>query len=165
MSYLASPTFYLAVSFVAFLSILYRYSWRPLIGFLDAYIAKVKSNLQQAEAQKQEAHQAFEEETKLCEQLDEHVEAILKGAQQQCDLLRHNIKAEIEAEALEQTARLKLTTEKMKQDFLYQLNDQIADQIINKVHQWAKTHLQPEIQTASQKKAIDLLQKLKPFDS
>ena len=103
---LASPTFYLTISFIAFLGVLYRYAWRPLIGFLDAHIAKVKDGIQQADNQKIQALQDLKQETKFYEQIDEHIQTILDQAQQQCDLLRHNIKAEIEAEALEQAARL-----------------------------------------------------------
>ena len=161
---LASPTFYLTISFIAFLGVLYRYAWRPLTGFLDAHIAKVKDSIQQADNQKIQALQDLKQETKFYEHLDEHIQTILDQAQQQCDLLRHNIKAESEAEALEQAARLKLMSEKMKQDFLYQLSDQVADQIIDKIHQWTETHLQPETQASSQKKAIELLQQLKPFE-
>lgn len=161
---LASPAFYLTVSFIAFLGLLYRYAWRPLIRVLEAHIADVKNTLQQADAEKKKALHALEEEQKCYERLDEHIQTILDDAHRQCDLLRHNIKIEIEAESLEQLERLKVKTEKMKQDFLYQLRDHLSDQIIEKIYQWTQTHLQPELQASSQKKAIELLQQVKPFD-
>ncbi|RZI46152.1 ATP synthase F0 subunit B [Candidatus Finniella inopinata] len=161
---IASPYFYLTISFVAFLGVLYRYAWRPLVGMLDAHIAKVRDTLQQVDNQKIQALQDFEQEAKLYEQVDQHVQEILQEARDQCDVLRHSIKAEIEKETLEQQARLKLLTAKMREDFLCQLSDQIALQIIEKTHQWADTHLNAEVQISSQKKAIELLSKLKPFD-
>jgi F0F1-type ATP synthase membrane subunit b/b' len=161
MALLESSSFYLTLSFLGFVVLIYHYAYQPFINFLDAYIAKINQTLKQAEEQKEAVRSIFQEESLKLQKVDQEVANILTAAEQQCEILRHNIKAEILAETTEQEHRLKTIVERMNHDFIYQLNDQISDKIINSVKEWIDNHSTDEIQELSQKRSISLLDTLK----
>ncbi len=163
MNLLESSSFYLTLSFLGFLVLIYRYAHQPFINFLDTYIAKVKQTLAQAEEKKESVSEALQQESMNLQKLDQEIANILKAAEQQCENLRHNIKAEILAETEAQEHRLKIMIEKMNHNFTCQLNDQISEKLINSLKEWAANQSSEEIHELSQKRSISLLETLNPL--
>jgi F0F1-type ATP synthase membrane subunit b/b' len=161
MSLLISPTLYFILSFLGFVAVVYRYSYKPLTDFIDAYIAKTRQTIEQAEHQKNEMQQALQRANEKWKRTDQEIEAILESAQKQCETLRHNIQAEILAVTTDQEYHLQMMITKMRQDFIYQLNDQIADKLIKSLKEWMDAHQNTEIQSASCKQAVTMLEQVK----
>lgn len=161
MSLFESSTFYLCLSFLGFIGLIFRYAYRPFIQFLDAYIIKVKQSLHQAEEKKEKAEQLLHQENLKLLAVEHEIAELLKAAEQQCQTLRNNIQAEILAETKAQEHRLKILMNKMNHDFVCQLNDQVSEKILQAVKEWVGNHQTDILQEKSQQQAISLLQNLK----
>jgi len=98
---LQDPMFFYSIAFVIFLALAYRYTRKPLLGWLDAEIAKIRDEVERSKQLRAEA------ETELAEYKARHAaalaeaEAIVDYAQKEAQRL----KAQSEADLKDMVAR------------------------------------------------------------
>ncbi len=157
---LTSSSFYLIISFLGFLGLLYRYAYSPFIKFLDDHRKKIKKNLDEAWHRHEALKADLESEMEQAASLDQQVMQILEKARHQSELLRQNIQAEVFSETVEQENKAQLIIDKMQHDFIYQLRDEISDRITLHLQNWIKENGQEEVHAHFREYSLQLLKAL-----
>lgn len=87
--------FLAAISFLIFAFLIRNAFKRNIIGALDDRIAKIKSNLLEAETLKIDAKALLDKQTILKDQIDHEIDSILKHAHNQIEIMKENSKKDI----------------------------------------------------------------------
>jgi len=90
------PTFWVAVSFVLFLALLYWKGWRPIVAGLDKRAEEIKRKLDEAQALREEAQAAKADYQRRQRDALQEAEAILEHAKTESVRLREEAEAKLE---------------------------------------------------------------------
>lgn len=94
---LNDSTFWLAVSFVIFVALVWQFGRKAIAGALDSYAAKVKADLEEAASLRAEAVRFLEETEAKHAGAVREAEAIITKAKEQAAIIETQANKEIEA--------------------------------------------------------------------
>ena len=89
------PMFFYGIAFVIFLMLAYRYGKKPLLGFLDAEILKIREELEQARKLRVDAETMLQEYKKKQVEALSNAEAIVKHARDEAARLKSTAEADL----------------------------------------------------------------------
>jgi F0F1-type ATP synthase membrane subunit b/b' len=158
---LKDPNFYILLSFMAFLGLLFKYGYRRFCDFLDSRIKVISSELQNSNAAKEFALAQLSEETKALIEAQEEEEMIINKARSQAEILIRNIRQEINDEIKNLQRQHEFQIKKMERLFEVELHELIADHITQALITWMRENNTPGVHHQINSKAIQMLSKIK----
>lgn len=96
-SFLSSTTLWYAVAFFAFFGVMFRWARKPILGALDAEIAKVKGELERARKMRAEAEASLSEYRAKQREAMAEAEAMVSHAKEEAERLRVQAEADLKA--------------------------------------------------------------------
>jgi F-type H+-transporting ATPase subunit b len=101
------------VTFLALVTLLARYAWRPLLQALDRRQAQIKQSLDDAQQAKQELERLQQESAQIIRQARVEAESIVANSRAYAEKLKDEIKAKARADAdvIVQNAERQIQTE------------------------------------------------------
>jgi F0F1-type ATP synthase membrane subunit b/b' len=153
--------FYIILSFVGFLILLFKFGYKQISNFLDERIKAIKTELQDSNAAKEFALVQLGEETKALIAVEEEEDRIINDARQKAEMLIHNIKQEISDEIKNRQRECDLQIEKMGSLFEIELRELVADHIIQALIVWMHEHESVRVHHQINNKAIQMLSQIK----
>ena len=115
------------VAFAIIWFVLAKYAWPAIVGMLDKRAAKIKDDLDSAEAAKIEAQQSLEESKKQLADARRESAAILDEARRAGEQVKADITAQAQAQADEMVAKAKKSIEKERVAAIADLQRSVAD--------------------------------------
>ncbi|MBY0281144.1 MAG: hypothetical protein K2W94_03195 [Alphaproteobacteria bacterium] len=158
---LKDPNFYIVLSFVGFLALLFKFGKRQLLNFLDDRIKIISAELQDANASKEFALVQLNEETKALIAVEEEEEKIINNARAQAEILIRNIKQEINDEIKNKQRQYNFQIKEMESFFEAELRELVIDHVNQTLVVWMRDHNSAEIHHQINSKAIQLLSQIK----
>lgn len=153
--------FYIVISFLGFVALLYIYGRKWLLAFLDSRIKTITEELQEANATKEMALAQLNAETKVLIMIEQEEERILSDAQKQAETLIRNIRQEISEEVTALQRECELEMKKIKDKFEYEVKDQITDLLSQALITWMREQDSTKIRQAANAHAVSLLGQVK----
>lgn len=158
---LKDSNFYIVLSFIGFLILLFKYGYKQLCSFLDNKIKAISAELQDANTSKEFALAQLGEETKILISIEEEEEKIINNARTQAEILIRNIKQEINDEIKNLQRYHDFQIKKMKTAFEMELRELVADHIAQALIVWMRENNSPDIHHQINNKAIEMLSHIK----
>lgn len=115
------------IAFLILWAVLAKFAWPAFTGMLDKREAKIKDDLDSAEAAKIEAQQSLEEYKQQLADARREAAGILDEARRAGEQVKADITAEAQAQADEMLAKAKKTIEKEKVAAIADLQGSVAD--------------------------------------
>ncbi|MBY0462505.1 MAG: hypothetical protein K2Q34_04925 [Alphaproteobacteria bacterium] len=153
--------FYIVLSFVGFLILLFKFGYRQLSNFLDDRIKVISAELQDANASKEFALAQLGEETKALITVEEEEEKIINNARTQAEILIRNIKQEINDEIKNRQRQYDFQIKKMENLFEIELRELVADHIAQALVVWMREHDSTTVHHQINRKATQMLSQIK----
>jgi len=136
-SLLTNTLFWYAVSVAIFVGLFIWKGWKPLLGWLDSEIAKVREELDQAKKLHAEAEKTLNEYKSKQEEAQKEATAIIEKAKEDANRLRENAKHEVETE-LKRHEELAITRIKLAQeDAREEVRQFIIEEVMREVREKA----------------------------
>jgi F-type H+-transporting ATPase subunit b len=133
MAFLHDPTFAVLVAFIIFIGLLFKPAKKALTGSLDAKIAKIKSEVDEAQELREEAQATLAAYQRQQRDAIEEVEALLSRAQSEADA--HKAEAEraleITLKRQEQQAQEKIA--QAEANALREIRDQVGKSLFGRI--------------------------------
>lgn len=159
---LKDSNFYIVLSFIGFLALLFKYSYKQLCDFLDDRIKVISAELQDANITKEFALAQLGEETKALITIEEEEEKIINNARIQAEMLIRNIKQEISDEIKSLQRHHDFQVKKMKKAFEMELQELTADHVTQALIAWMRENNSADVHHQINHKAIEMLSQIKP---
>lgn len=104
------------VFFTILMVLLKKFAWGPLMGVMDQRAQLIATEIEQAEASRQESAKLLEEQRVLLKEARESAQSIVESAKKQGDTQREELimAARAEANRMKESATLEIATEKEK---------------------------------------------------
>ncbi|WP_369824339.1 F0F1 ATP synthase subunit B [Sporosarcina sp. P3] len=104
------------VFFTILMVLLKKFAWGPLMGVMDQRAKLIATEIEQAEASRQESAKLLEEQRALLKEARENAQSIVESAKKQGDTQREELimAARAEANRMKESATLEIATEKEK---------------------------------------------------
>ncbi|PIC80212.1 ATP synthase F0 subunit B [Sporosarcina sp. P18a] len=104
------------VFFTILMVLLKKFAWGPLMGVMDQRAQLIATEIEQAEASRQESAKLLEEQRVLLKEARESAQSIVENAKKQGDTQREELimAARAEANRMKESATLEIATEKEK---------------------------------------------------
>lgn len=104
------------VFFTILMVLLKKFAWGPLMGVMDQRAQLIATEIEQAEASRQESAKLLEEQRVLLKEARESAQSIVESAKKQGDTRREELimAARAEANRMKESATLEIATEKEK---------------------------------------------------
>ncbi|WP_029053446.1 MULTISPECIES: F0F1 ATP synthase subunit B [Sporosarcina] len=104
------------VFFTILMVLLKKFAWGPLMGVMDQRAKLIATEIEQAEASRQESAKLLEEQRALLKEARESAQSIVENAKKQGDTQREELimAARAEANRMKESATLEIATEKEK---------------------------------------------------
>ncbi len=115
------------IAFAVIWFVLAKFAWPSIVGMLDKREAKIKGDLDEAEAAKIEAQQSLEEYKKQLADARREAAAILDEARRAGEQVKADITAQAQSQADEMIAKAKKSIEKEKVAAIADLQTSVAD--------------------------------------
>ena len=158
---LKDSNFYIVLSFIGFLGLLFKYGYRQLSNFLDDRIKVISAELQDSNTTKEFALVQLGEETKALIAIEEEEEEIINKAREQAEILIRNIKQEINDEIKSRQRQHDFQIKKMRNLFEIELRELVADHITQTLIVWMREHDSIAVHHQINSKAIQMLSQIK----
>lgn len=115
------------IAFAIIWFVLAKYAWPAIVGMLDKREAKIKDDLDSAEAAKIEAQQSLDEYKRQLAEARREAAGILDEARRAGEQVKADITAQAQAQAEEMISKAKMTIEKEKVAAIADLQSSVAD--------------------------------------
>ncbi|ARJ40454.1 ATP synthase F0 subunit B [Sporosarcina sp. P21c] len=104
------------VFFTILMVLLKKFAWGPLMGVMDQRAQLIATEIEQAEASRQESAKLLEEQRVLLKEARESAQSIVESAKKQGEAQREELimAARAEANRMKESATLEIVTEKEK---------------------------------------------------
>lgn len=127
MAFLEDTNFWVALSFILFLLVAYRYGKDAMIGTLDARIEKIRADIETAENLRVEAQELLDQYQRKAKDALSESEELMDSAQRQAEEIRRNLDIEteevIKLKEHQLEERLKRLEEQAISDIRFQVTD------------------------------------------
>lgn len=153
--------FYIVLSFVGFLILLFKFGYKQVSNFLDDRIRVISAELQDSNAAKEFALVQLGEETKLLIAVEEEEDRIVNNAREQAGMLIRNIKQEINDEIKSRQRQYDFQIKKMEILFETELRELVADHVTQALIVWMREHDSVDVHHQINSKAIERLSQIK----
>ena len=153
--------FYIVLSFVGFLILLFKFGYKQVSNFLDDRIRVISAELQDSNAAKEFALVQLGEETKLLIAVEEEEDRIVNYAREQAEMLIRNIKQEINDEIKSRQRQYDFQIKKMENLFETELRELVADHVTQALIVWMREHDSVDVHHQINSKAIEMLSQIK----
>ncbi|NOX54031.1 MAG: F0F1 ATP synthase subunit B, partial [Planctomycetes bacterium] len=118
------------VTFVVFIVVLKKFAWGPLIEGLDKREARVRSELEEAEAARVKAQQLLAEHEERLAKVHDEVREIVAEARRDAEQTKNEILSQAQKEAEETRRRAIADIERARDDALKELFHVLSGQVI-----------------------------------
>lgn len=154
---ITSSYFYLSISFLGFLGIAYQYGFKVFIAILDSYIEGIKTELEETLTRKNISFRTLEEEMNRYKNIHKEIASIQENVNRKIKILYENFEVQISKETSLQEQKLQFMMKQAQQERVFQIYDQIVDQIVYEICKWVEENLSENTQELSHLQSIHLL--------
>ena len=120
-------SFWTAVVFVILLVLLSKFAWRPLMAAVDSRESKIRDDIEQAEAARQEAETIRAAHQRELEQAAQQAKAALDEVRERAGALHEELKAEARAEADSLITKAREQIDAEKRQAISEIKDQVVE--------------------------------------